>query len=429
MSRLVSFIVLVAILLGITTLFVVVMAGFILPLFIALLLVVMFEPVHRWFIAKCKGRLRVAAGLTTLTIVLMLLLPLLAIFYQAVSECQDIYGRIKKRSNHPPAQIAVAESPAPADASEPGEPDEKKSIVDTFVDPSVLADAVVKASQKFGLALSETEIQATIRQKLDEWIGPVALGTARFSVSLLIVLGVTTISTYYFFADGPWMVRSLMRLSPLDDRYEEALFEEFVRITRAVVVATLLSAVVQGLLAGLGFFIAGINAVFLLMVLTMFLAMIPFVGAGAVWIPVCIWLFFFADPPRHVAAVLLAVYGAGIVSMADNVIKPLVLHGRSNIHPLLALLSVIGGVRTLGPIGIFVGPMAVAFLHALLNMFHGEVERMSEDGAEEAASPDEEESDDSEEACPSAEEETQPGAAAEEDKATAPAKKNASNRR
>jgi predicted PurR-regulated permease PerM len=147
-----------------------------------------------------------------------------------------------------------------------------------------------------------------------------------------------------------------------------------------VVLATLLSAVVQGLLAGLGFRLVGVPAVFLLMALTMFLAMIPFVGAAAVWAPVCAWLFFFADRP--VAGVLLAIYGAAIVSMADNVIKPLVLHGRSNMHPLLALLSVIGGVRTMGPIGIFVGPMVVAFLHALLNMFHTELDRMSSDESE-----------------------------------------------
>jgi len=59
--------------------------------------------------------------------------------------------------------------------------------------------------------------------------------------------------------------------------------------------------------------------------------------------------------------------------MADNVIKPLVLHGRANLHPLLALLSVLGGVQALGPIGIFVGPMVVVFFHALLNMLHTEL--------------------------------------------------------
>jgi predicted PurR-regulated permease PerM len=75
---------------------------------------------------------------------------------------------------------------------------------------------------------------------------------------------------------------------------------------------------------------------------------------------------------------LLALYGACVVSVADNIIKPIILHGQSNLHPLLALLSVLGGVRALGPIGIFVGPMAVAFLQALLNILNVELKNLEE---------------------------------------------------
>ena len=94
-----------------------------------------------------------------------------------------------------------------------------------------------------------------------------------------------------------------------------------------------------------------------------------------VWVPACLWLHFYHG--STVTAVLLAIYCGAIVSMADNVIKPMVLHGRSNLHPLLALLSVLGGVQALGPIGIFVGPMVVAFLQTLLNMLQTELDAMS----------------------------------------------------
>ena len=65
-----------------------------------------------------------------------------------------------------------------------------------------------------------------------------------------------------------------------------------------------------------------------------------------------------------------------MISTVDNIVKPLVLHGRSNLHPLLALLSVLGGMHALGVIGIFVGPMVVAFLQTLLNMLHNELHAM-----------------------------------------------------
>jgi predicted PurR-regulated permease PerM len=143
-----------------------------------------------------------------------------------------------------------------------------------------------------------------------------------------------------------------------------------------VVLATLLSAVVQGLLAGIGFFFLGFDAVFLLTVVTMLLALVPFVGAAAVWGSCSVWLLLYQE--RIGAAIALVIYGICVVSMADNIIKPIVLHGQSKLHPLLALLSVLGGVQALGPIGIFVGPMAVALLQALLNILNTELTALSQ---------------------------------------------------
>ena len=74
------------------------------------------------------------------------------------------------------------------------------------------------------------------------------------------------------------------------------------------------------------------------------------------------------------AAILLAIYCTIVVSGIDNVIKPLILHGQSKLHPLLALLSILGGVQVLGPVGILVGPMLVSFLQALLTMLRKELD-------------------------------------------------------
>jgi len=162
-----------------------------------------------------------------------------------------------------------------------------------------------------------------------------------------------------------------MRLSPMDDRYERELMDEFDQISRAVVLATLLSAVAQGILAGIGYWAAGLPSVFLLTLLTMVMALVPFVGAAAIWLPASLWLYVYEE--RMWPAIFLAIYGAAIVSTADNFIKPWVLQGRSKLHPLLALLSVLGGVQALGAIGILVGPMIVVFLQTLLNILRQEL--------------------------------------------------------
>ena len=100
----------------------------------------------------------------------------------------------------------------------------------------------------------------------------------------------------------------------------------------------------------------------------------PFTGAAAVWVPVSLYLYFVQH--NATAAIGLAVYGAVIISTSDNVIKPLVLHGQSKLHPLLALLSVLGGIQALGPIGIVVGPMVVVFLQTLLKIIQRELSSM-----------------------------------------------------
>jgi predicted PurR-regulated permease PerM len=171
------------------------------------------------------------------------------------------------------------------------------------------------------------------------------------------------------------MFNAVMRLVPLDRRYQWQLLEEFEEVSRAVVSSTLLAAIAQAVLAGFGFYVAGLKGIFLLTLLTFFGALVPFVGAAAIWISASLYLLFFLKSTG--AAVGLALWGACVVSTIDNIIKPIVLHGQSKLHPLLALLSVLGGVAALGPIGIFVGPIAVAFLQAALTMLQTELDTIS----------------------------------------------------
>lgn len=546
MARWVSLIVLAAIVVIFAALFVRVMASFLLPMFLALVLVVMFRPLHQWLTVRCGGRVRVAAGLTTALTLVVVFLPFLLILSlaatdgvrvladldqdlvaakvaklrqrfgvelpapearSALAELQAIVGDMHENvaedepqaigplldrageyrdqivsltgatvvssssvppgtdndlAEEPPAEGAAAapdvdrsreksmdvespdvqpndednvdeslagESPAEEAPIEEVAVEEEPETAQTLLERRIgtIDDHLARLDQLLGAdnsddgtRASETELitalsdlqaatarleaafhnwewdrmgggavgwiklQANpshqqlveLRTKIQAWLLPLALSTPQFLGSFLgrFVFGlfVLVISLYYFLADGPSMVAAVMRLSPLDDRYERRMLTEFDTVSRAMVVATLLAAIVQGLLAGVGYFFAGLEAVFLLTVVTMILALVPFVGAASVWGMCSVWLLIYEE--RTLAAALLALYGMCVVSAADNVIKPIVLHGRSKIHPLLALLSVLGGVGALGPIGIFVGPMVVAFLQALLEMLRSELE-------------------------------------------------------
>jgi predicted PurR-regulated permease PerM len=214
-----------------------------------------------------------------------------------------------------------------------------------------------------------------LRRQVVATAGPVLSfggGTITFLAKLGFGTLIMIVALFFLLSEGSRMLEALIKISPLEEQHVRELVAEFDRACRAIVSATLLSAVAQGLLAGVGFYFCGLrSSVALLTLLTMVLALVPFTGAAAVWIPVSLYLYFFQG--HTFAAVGLALYGALIVSTSDNVIKPLVLHGQSKLHPLLALLSVLGGIQALGPIGIVVGPMVVVFLQTLLKILQREL--------------------------------------------------------
>ena len=203
--------------------------------------------------------------------------------------------------------------------------------------------------------------------------------TAEFLVRLLIGSAIMIVSLYFFLYDGPQMIRSLMKLSPLDDRYEMELLIEFDRISRAIVLAMIFSAIVQGMTAGIGYYMVGMPSLILLTLLSVLCGLIPFVGPSVIWVPVCIYLAVYEE--RYVAASLLAIWGLVAVASIDNVVKAYVLHGQSQLHPLLALLSVLGGVQALGPIGIVVGPICVVLLQTLLSILQRELTQLDQSAA------------------------------------------------
>ena len=455
MSRWLSLALLLIVIVGVAAVFVRVMAGFLLPLFLATLLVVMFRPLHMWMQKKMKGRDRMAALLTTVAIALIVLFPLGVIVTLAGLEASSLLARLNDkdirdrgrqlrsklhleyfykdeirylessldsmRTQAMEGAAAKGDCKAVVPILEVVEQLEQQMTMDgrsteplkglnsamielkdlcgndaqigTLAYQTKLREAASEL-RKFKIALAGSDFRVSLQEAfnptshdVNAFTDKVFLGapgflrslggaTTSFIVEALVGIFILLFAVYFFLADGHKMITALMRLSPLDDRHEWELLNEFDRIARAVVVATLLAAVVQGLLAGVGFWIAGVGSIFLLTMVTILFALIPFVGAATVWIPVSLSLYFHEDRP--IAAIVMVLYGAIIVSQADNFIKPLVLHGQSNIHPLLALLSVLGGAQVLGPIGILVGPMIVVFLQTLLNILNRELSSLDQ---------------------------------------------------
>jgi len=378
--RVISFIVLLAIVLLVGAVFFQVMAQFIVPLFLACVLLVVFQPLHRWILANLPTYPRIAALITTVFILLAVLLPLTLLGWNAYVELHRLFAP-QRESSVAASSLAVKNGKDNAAAKDASATKEDVAFMDNVRNLAFkLRDDFYEFSQ---VKISNDDVQSWV-DSANKFLASKALAGLKSVVGILVGLAIMVISLYYFLADGPTMIEAVMELSPLDYRYEQELLERFGNVSRAVVVATLLSAVVQGILAGFGYAFALTSEapIFLLIVITMTTAMVPFVGAAFTWICVCGWIYLYGE---HIVdnkivqgdpktAIVLAIYCAIVVSQIDNVIKPFVLHGQSKLHPLLALLSILGGVQVLGPVGILVGPMVVSFLQALLNMLRKELD-------------------------------------------------------
>jgi len=339
MSRVISLLILVVLVLALVFAFYQVMLPFVLPLFLAALLTVLFKPLHVRVIRLCHGHDRAAAGLTTLAILLIVLVPIGLVVFRAASEA---------------VAILLA----------PGGPQLDRATIDRLVE---------QLNQRFSLDLNTDDVLKTMTGKVQEILGPMAARTPAVLGGWAINALVTVLALYYFLADGHELSASAMRLIPLDERYQRELVSKFVETSRAVTSASLLAAITQGLLIGIGIYFAGLPGLFLLVMLTIFTSFIPMVGSAIVWVSCAGWLYFSG---RVSAAIMLAAWSAAVAVLCDNLLKSLVLHGQARLHPLLALLSVLGGVQMLGLLGIFVGPMVVAFLQAGLKMLNVELHMM-----------------------------------------------------
>jgi predicted PurR-regulated permease PerM len=195
--------------------------------------------------------------------------------------------------------------------------------------------------------------------------GLIAVSGAFFvgALNALVGLAITLFLLFFFLRDGDRMVASAVRLIPMTPDRRSHLIEHVAAVIRAVVFGSLLTALVQGLLVGAGFALVGLPSPVVFGAVAAVAALIPLIGTALVWVPGAGALFL---QGRWVAGLFLLGWGVGVVSSADNVVRPLFISGRAQISTLPVFLGLLGGVSAFGPIGLVVGPVVVALTLALL---------------------------------------------------------------
>ena len=191
----------------------------------------------------------------------------------------------------------------------------------------------------------------------------------------LITTFVLMIFTMFFlFRDGDKLLKRIMYLTPLQNKYDREIFKKFKEISHSTIVATFVTAVVQGIVGAIGFMIVGVPA-FFAGVLMAFFSLLPYVGAFLVWAPVAIYLLFVGAIWQ---AVFLIIWGMVVVGLIDNVLKPMLIKGKANIHPLIIFFSILGGISVFGFWGVIFGPLIVSIAFTILHIYEIEYKSVLE---------------------------------------------------
>lgn len=193
-------------------------------------------------------------------------------------------------------------------------------------------------------------------------------GLTRTLFDLLVFL----VTLFFLLKDGPRLKAELRPISPFTEAQERQIFEHLDKTVKASLQAMIVVPIVQGLVAGLGFFLFGVPSPMVWGTVVILAAMVPVLGSPLGWMPAVVYVFLTG---RTWAAVGLFFYSLLLVSGIDNVVKPMILRGGAQIHPLLGFLSILGGILAFGFYGFLIGPAILSLVLSAIRIYRLDVLR------------------------------------------------------
>lgn len=315
---------------------------FLLPLVAAIALAILFYPLH----VQIQRRLKkpgLAAGLSVLLVLLFILVPATLLSIAVIRESQELY------------RLAADKSAAGGGWTEWS------------------TDLLHRALEWAGVTSPnlEEQVRSSFVQYM-EGMAAVLAQTGRMLLanflSFFVASAVSLFSLFFLFRDGERLKNGLAEILPLGPGTVHRLFTEVGRSVLANVYGIAAVALIQGALTGSLFFFLGLRSPILWGTAAALFSMIPLLGPIVIWLPAAIILGLNGHWGK---AAILAAFGAAVIGLADNFIRPYIIGGRVNIHPLLVFFALLGGVQAFGFLGLFIGPAALSVTIVILDLLRG----------------------------------------------------------
>ena len=349
---------LLALVAAITAAFFAMVWMFVLTVLLAAIFSGLTYPLYVRFTAQLGGRARLAAVITLLLVLVLVLGPLATVLAVGANEAIRLGQNIVPRLQ----QLVI----------EPGDFLQRLQGLPGY---SLLEPYRGEIIAKIGELVGET---GTL---LFSAFSATTRATALFVFNLFVLL----YSMYFFLTGGPTLLRSVLSVVPLSDLDKARMLEKFVSVTRATLKGTVLISTTQGVLNGLAFWAVGIDgAIFWGTVMTV-LSIIPGIGGALVWVPAAIVL---AVTGELVRAVGLTAFCGLVVGTVDNVMRPRLVGRDTEMHDLMIFFSTLGGLRLFGVTGFILGPVLAALFVTAWDVFSVTFQRELEEASSPIVGPD-----------------------------------------
>jgi predicted PurR-regulated permease PerM len=323
-------------------------APFLAPLTWAAILALTFFPLTTSLVRLFRGRRSLAAAVLVVAVTVLAILPAFYLGSVLVAQATEAYRQLNEAVRDGRLLDLVARIRA-----------------------SPIGGLWARAADllgQFSIDPSDLLLRATswVSDQIVSQAGNLARNVLGTVVSFFLML----VALFFFFRDGDAMAIRLRELLPMDRDHKDALFARFSTTLTAVVQSMIVTAVAQGLLSGVGYWlIGGLTFSVFLGFLTGLSAFLPIAGPALVWGGTALYLLLIEHAGR---ALGLALWGALVVSTADNWIKPLFIGGRANLPTFPLLLSILGGLQAYGFLGVFLGPVVLAILMSFVDIYSEE---------------------------------------------------------
>jgi predicted PurR-regulated permease PerM len=317
------------------------------PLAWAIFLAFILYPAHLWLTRRFKGRDGWSAGVLTGLTPFVLLTPLTFLGIVFAHQARALVGYIQQSDIHLDGSLLAQLETYPVIG-----PVARIAREQQQVDSGDLQRWLTDAAQ------------AILRN-----VGSIGSGIVISALGTLVGFFFMLFLLFFMLRDGRAMFSRMKRLIPVPEEHREQLFNHLASVTRGVFYGIGLTAILQGVLVGIGFAIAGLPSPVVFGVLAAILALLPAGGAAIVWIPAVLYL---AAVGRWGMAIFLLVWGV-IVSTSDNILRPILVSRYAPVSAFTVFVGVVGGIGAFGTIGIVIGPVFLALVAAILEYFDEKV--------------------------------------------------------